>query len=57
MTTIYASKIRMVIRAGLVCFTAFGLDISAEQVGAIQLFAEALLQLVVRDVEEESDVA
>jgi hypothetical protein len=54
MTSVYASKIRMVVRTSLVCFTAFGLDISAEQVGAIQLLAEALLQLVVRDVEEEA---
>jgi hypothetical protein len=48
MTVQYASKIRMAVRAILVTITAFGLDLSPEQVGAIQLTAEALLQLVVR---------
>lgn len=48
-TSQYASKIRMAIRAGLVVVTAFGLDLSPEQVGAIQLFAEAVLQLVVKE--------
>lgn len=49
MTTEYASKIRMVLRASLVCITAFGLNLSADQVAAVQLLAEAVLQLVVRD--------
>jgi len=49
MTTENASKIRMVLRASLVCITAFGLNLSADQVAAIQLLAEAVLQLVVRD--------
>ena len=48
-TTQYASKIRMAVRAALVVVTAFGLNLSAEQVGAIQLLAEAVLQLVVKD--------
>ena len=48
-TSQYASKIRMAIRAVLVAVTAFGMNLSAEQVGAIQLAAEALLQLVVKD--------
>jgi hypothetical protein len=48
-TVQYASKIRMAVRAVLVAVTAFGLNLSAEQVGAIQLAAEALLQLVVKD--------
>jgi hypothetical protein len=48
-TSQYASKIRMVVRAGLVCLTAFGTDLSAEQVAAVQLFAEAVLQLVVKE--------
>jgi hypothetical protein len=54
MTSIYASKIRMVVRATLVVITAFGLDLTAEQVASVQLLAEALLQLVVRDVETEA---
>ena len=49
MTSIHASKIRMVVRAALVCVTAFGLNLSAEQVASMQLLAEALMQLVVRD--------
>lgn len=48
----YASKIRFAVRAALVCVTAFGLDLSPEQVGAIQLVAEAVLQLVVREADE-----
>ena len=48
MSTKYASKIRMAIRAALVLVTAFGLDLTAEQVAAVQLAAEAVLQLVVR---------
>ena len=40
----------MVVRAALVCVTAFGLNLSADQVAAVQLFAEAVLQLAVRDV-------
>lgn len=44
-----ASKWRMVVRAALVCVTAFGLNLTADQVAAIQLLAEAVLQLVVRD--------
>lgn len=49
MTSIHASKIRMVVRAALVCVTAFGLNLSAEQVASVQLLAEAIMQLVVRD--------
>ncbi len=48
MTAKYASKIRMAIRAALVLVTAFGLNLTAEQVAAVQLAAEALLQLIVR---------
>lgn len=48
MTADYASKVRMVLRAALVCVTAFGLDLTAEQVAAIQLLGEAALQLFVR---------
>lgn len=42
---ITASKVRALIRSVLVLVTAFGLDLSPEQVGAIQLVAEAVLQL------------
>lgn len=48
MTTQYASKVRFALRAALVCVTAFGLSLSADQVAAIQLVAEAVLQFVVR---------
>lgn len=48
-TSQYASRIRMAVRAVLVCVTAFGFSLSAEQVASIQLLAEALLQLSVRD--------
>lgn len=45
----YASKWRMFFRATLVCVTAFGLKLSADQVAAVQLLAEAALALVVKD--------
>lgn len=48
-STVHASQVRMVVRAALVCLTAFGLNLSAEQVASVQLLAEAILQLVVRD--------
>jgi hypothetical protein len=48
MTQQYASKVRFAVRAVLVCITAFGLDMTAEQVAAVQLVAEAALQLIVR---------
>lgn len=41
-----ASAIRMLIRALLICITAFGLDLSADQVAAVQLVAEAAIQAV-----------
>lgn len=40
-----ASAVRFAIRAVLVCLTAFGLDLSADQVAAVQLVGEAVLQL------------
>lgn len=49
MTSIHASKLRMVVRALLVCVTAFGLNLSGDQVASVQLLAEAVLQMVVRD--------
>ena len=42
------SQTRALIRAVIVCVTAFGLKLSAEQVGAIQLVAEAGLQAFYR---------
>ena len=39
------SAVRAVIRAAVICLTAFGLDLSAEQVAAIQLLVEAMLTL------------
>ena len=43
------SNIRALVRAGLVCLTAFGLDLSVDQVAALQLLAEAVLQLTYKD--------
>lgn len=42
---ITASKVRALVRSVLILVTAFGLQLSPEQVGAIQLVAEAILQL------------
>jgi hypothetical protein len=50
-STQYASKVRMAVRAALLCVTAFGLNLSAEQVAAVQLLAETLLQLLVKDAD------
>lgn len=52
-TSTYASKIRMAIRAVTVCATAFGLKLSADQVAGIQLVTEAALQFLVRDAAAE----
>ncbi len=41
----------MAVRAALLCVTAFGLNLSAEQVAAVQLLAETLLQLLVKDAD------
>jgi hypothetical protein len=48
MTHSQASKVRAAVRAVLVCVTAFGLGLSAEQVAALQLVAEAALQMFVK---------
>lgn len=48
MTSKDASRVRMLIRAVLVCVTAFGLNLSADQVAAVQLLAEAVLQIAYR---------
>lgn len=42
------SLLRSVLRAALVCVTAFGLHLSTDQVAAVQLIGEALLQAAVR---------
>lgn len=42
------SLIRSVVRAGVVLVTAFGLHLSAEQVAAVQLATESLIQAAVR---------
>lgn len=49
MRSLSKSNVRAVIRAALVAATAFGLGLSAEQVAAVQLLAEAVLQLFVGD--------
>lgn len=43
-----SSQIRALIRAALVCVTAFGFKLSADQVAAVQLLAEAGLQAFYR---------
>lgn len=42
------TALRMLLRAVLVLVTAFGLSLTAEQVGAVQLAAEAVLALLVK---------
>jgi hypothetical protein len=42
------SALRSLVRALTVLFTAFGLDLTPEQVGAIQLTVEAVLQFGVQ---------
>jgi hypothetical protein len=39
-----ASALRTLLRAAVVCSTAFGLKLSAEQVAAVQLATEAVIQ-------------
>lgn len=41
-----ASAIRTLLRASVVVFTAFGLDLDANQVAAIQLMTEAVIQFL-----------
>lgn len=43
-----SSQVRALIRAITVCVTAFGLNLSADQVAAVQLVAEAGLQAFYR---------
>jgi len=43
LTNPQVSALRALFRAGLVCVTAFGLKLSAEQVAAVQLLGEAVL--------------
>jgi hypothetical protein len=44
------SALRALIRAGVVCATAFGLKLSADQVAGIQLLTEAIIQAVAQFV-------
>ncbi len=44
---INASNLRALIRATVVIVTAFGLKLEPEQIGAIQVFTEAVLALIV----------
>lgn len=43
------SKVRALVRAVVVVATAWGLNLSAEQVAAIQVAVEAVLQVVFKD--------
>jgi|LakMenEpi03Aug12_release.lakeMendotaPanAssembly.Ray.scaffolds.fasta_scaffold1471819_2 hypothetical protein len=43
------SKVRALVRAVVVVATAWGFDFSAEQVAAIQVAVEAVLQVVFKD--------
>lgn len=47
------SKIRMVVRAVVVCATAFGLKLDANQVAAVYLVTEAVLQFFVKDTPDK----
>ena len=46
------SKIRMLVRAAVVAATAFGLQLSTDQVAAVYYVTEALLQFFVKDAAE-----
>lgn len=43
-----ASKVRLLVRAVVVCATAFGLDLTADQVAGIYLLTEALVQTFIK---------
>lgn len=43
------SKVRLLVRAIVVCATAFGLKLSADQVAGIYLLTEAVVQIFVKD--------
>lgn len=47
------SKIRMAVRAVVVCATAFGLKLDANQVAAVYLVTEAVLQFFVKDTPDK----
>lgn len=51
-----AQDVRLAIRAALVCATAFGLQLSAEQIAAVMLAAEAVLRLLVSEKPQAADV-
>lgn len=43
------SKIRLLVRAVVVCGTAFGFKLTADQVAGVYLLTEAVVQLFVKD--------
>lgn len=43
------SKIRLLVRAIVVCATAFGLGLTADQVAGIYLLTEAAVQAFIKD--------
>lgn len=43
------SKVRLLVRAVVVCATAFGLNLSADQVAGVYLLTEAVVQIFVKD--------
>jgi hypothetical protein len=46
------SKLRMLVRAVVVCATAFGLKLDQNQVAAIYLLTESLVQIFIKDAPE-----
>lgn len=51
-----ASKVRLLVRAVVVCATSFGLKLDTNQVGAIYLLTEALVQIFIKDKHEPESV-
>lgn len=49
MKNLTPSKVRMLVRAVVVCATAFGLQLDANQVAGVYLLTEAVLQFFVKD--------
>lgn len=52
-----AQDVRLAIRAALVCATAFGMKLSADQIAAVMLAAEAVLRLLVSEKVQAADVS
>ena len=51
-----ASKVRMLVRALVVCATSFGLKLDANQVAGIYLLTEAVVQFFIKDKPEPEAV-